>query len=340
MARVAKNHKALSSSRRPTLKELKARRVRSRRAFLIKAYAPVLVVLLASAYIARQRRNRLQPSRTVRSASAIADWAPVYGVSVKRDIPHDIHAFTQGLAWCDGFLYESTGLFGRSSLRQIAPISGEIVDMRQNTREEFAEGVALGDAAGKELIQMLWKVGKGHVLARDGLARKSTFKIEGDAWGLAADTGRLFYLSDGSSRIRVYRRTNDGLELVRSFVVRDGGKEVRLLNELEVIEGELWANIWYSDLIARIDLNSGIVRSWVHCRDLLKEEHVPEGHTSDVLNGIAYSSQQKRIFVTGKLWSRIFEIEVTKDLVASSVRYLNPFFMDKEKVEEIMRTTE
>lgn len=339
MGRNMKGSSAEPIQRRPTLKELKkTKRVRARRTFLAQAAAGV-AVLAAAIFLASKRLRSAPPNPPTRSRAATVSWAPVHGVRVKRIIPHDPAAFTQGLAFAGGRLFESTGLVGKSSLRELDPSSGEILTLRSNGAKEFAEGVSPADADGRELLQVLWKAGRGYIWTSDGLSQRASFDIDGHAWGIARRPDGMFFVSDGSARVRIYRRVGDGLEKTSDFVVRDGGREVALLNELEIVGNELWANLWYSDLIARIDVETGIVRSWVHCGGLLQNDHVPPGHKPDVLNGIAYDESKKRLLVTGKMWPRMFDIGVSETLVATSVRTLNPFFMDKRKVAEIMAST-
>lgn len=321
---------------RPTLKELKkTKRVRARRVFLLQSLAGTVAALGLALWLASKL-----PRPPPRARSATSSWAPVHGVRVIRTLPHDPAAFTQGLTFAGGRLFESTGLVGQSSLRELDASSGEILTLRSNGAREFAEGVTGADKEGRELMQVLWKAGRGHIWDAATLSQRASFELEGHAWGIArADDGAIF-VSDGSSTVRVFRRKGDALVQTRVFVVTDGGREVALVNELEVVGEELWANVWYSDVIARIDLQSGRVKSWVHCGGLLKTEHVPPGHRPDVLNGIAYDEREGRILVTGKKWPLMFEVEVTETVVAKSVRGLNPFFMDKRKVKEIMARTE
>lgn len=261
--------------------------------------------------------------------------APVYSAKVVAEYNHDLDAFTQGLAWHGGNLYESTGLRGRSSLRHVDTETGEIIKTRNLKGTDFGEGLAVAGENGSKLVQLLWKTGKGYVYDRVGLTLETEIDYEGDGWGLASGPGTNgeLFLSDGSSRIRVYRLDGSNFAKVREFTVRDGLKDVGLLNELEFVGEELWANIWLSGFVARIDCRSGLVKSWLDLREILDGSAIPEGHQVDVLNGIAYDGSNGRILVTGKLWPRLYSIEVTNNKTADSVDTAgNAFFLDPDRV--------
>lgn len=270
-------------------------------------------------------------------------WAPVHGVRVVGVVEHSEDAFTQGLVWMDGTLWESTGLVGQSRVRRLCAKSGAVLSETHNEDGEFGEGLARGNSRGDELVQLTWRDGVAHVWETgSGTARlRETLSVKGERWGLAtADRdGALFYVTDGTAVVRVVRRVGRALMEERSFNVTDGGRPVALLNELEVVHGELWANIWMSNLIARIDPSTGVVRSWVDCTALRAQRFASAGHVVDVLNGIAYDEHTKRMFVTGKLWPRIFQIEVQHDVASESVLSLNPFFLDHSRVRRILRST-
>jgi glutaminyl-peptide cyclotransferase len=291
------------------------------------------------------------------TAGAVAGMAPLRekstGPSVRRarivaEYPHGLDAFTQGLSWYRGDLIESTGLYGKSCVRRIELPSGRVLAQTDLPTSEFGEGSAV---VGDELLQVSWKTGNGYIYSLPDLALLSTFTFQGDGWGLASDPTdpELLYLSDGSDTIRVMRlqrETENGrhntLVEVRSFVVTNGagGLRVALLNELEMVgSDELWANIWMSDLVARIDVITGVVLGWVDMRGLLAAEVIPSGHQADVLNGIVQDRGSGRLYVTGKFWPRLFEIEVPETVTASSIRFLNPFFTDPRKVKRIMAST-
>ncbi|HVS51112.1 MAG TPA: glutaminyl-peptide cyclotransferase [Opitutaceae bacterium] len=226
-----------------------------------------------------------------------------YTYEVVRAWPHDRGAFTQGLVWRDGELLESTGLNGESSLREVELESGRILKRVDVAREYFAEGLAV---IGGEAYQLTWKNGVGFVYDADTFAREKTFDYTGEGWGLATD-GRLLVLSDGTNRIR-FLDPRDGFKTVHAIDVTEDGRPVERLNELEFIRGEIFANVWQTDEVVRIDAATGNVRGVVDFSGLLPTtERTPE---TDVLNGIAYDEKRDRLFVTGKRWPKIFEIRL------------------------------
>lgn len=229
---------------------------------------------------------------------------PEYTYKVIHIFPHDATAFTQGLTYKNGFLYEGTGLNGHSSIRKVRLETGEVIEKRDLPSEFFGEGVAVFN---KEIVQLTWLSHKGFVYTLNGFAPERTFTYSGEGWGLATD-GPVLFMSDGTSTIRVLNPTTFREE--RHINVSDHGQPVTQLNELEVVEGELFANVWQTDRIARISPRDGHVSGWINLAGLLSPMY---RRSSDaVLNGIAYDAQQRRLFVTGKLWPSIFEIRVVK----------------------------
>ena len=218
--------------------------------------------------------------------------------------PHDPSAFTQGLLVAGGKVYESTGGYGTSSIRIVHLESGRVLRRQRLPDDRFGEGLAL---AGDRLYQLTWKA--GIAIARDpaNLDAVGEFRYPGEGWGLAATENELV-MSDGSEWLRVLD-PQDFTER-RRIDVRDGELPVKGLNELEYVEGELYANVWPTDRIAVIDPASGRVRGWLDLAGILPV--VFPGRDTDVLNGIAYDSASRRLFVTGKNWPRLFEIEVTR----------------------------
>ncbi len=227
---------------------------------------------------------------------------PEYTFEVIRTFPHDPRAFTQGLVFHNGFLYEGTGLKGRSSLRKVRLETGEILQRVDLAPEIFGEGITI---VKNEVVQLTWQSEEGFVynLSDFRLLRRFTYKGEG--WGLGTD-GHVIFMSDGTAEIRVLDPAT--LTEKRRFTVHDGSRRVSQLNELEFVEGELFANIWQTDRIARISPQSGEVLGWIDLQGLLSPVYQLE--SGAVLNGIAYDSERKRLFVTGKLWPKIFEIEL------------------------------
>ena len=227
--------------------------------------------------------------------------APVAGYQVVRTFPHDPQAFTQGLVYLDGVLYEGTGLNGQSSIRKVKLENGEVLQIQKIDPQYFGEGIA---AWGSTLVQLTWRGGIGFVYDRATFQRKKTFTYTGEGWGLAFDGARLA-MSDGSAFIR-FLDPSTFAETGR-IEVRDGGAPVPNLNELEFVKGELFANVWQTDRIARIAPKTGQVVGWIDLAGLLDPR---DARGVDVMNGIAYDAAQDRLFVTGKLWPKIFEIRV------------------------------
>jgi glutamine cyclotransferase len=229
--------------------------------------------------------------------------APVQGFTVVQTYPHDPGAFTQGLVFADGEFYESTGLNGESSVRRVEIASGKVLQSRRVDAKYFAEGLAL---VGDELLQLTWQSKIGFVYDRKTFAPRRTFTYKTEGWGLAYDVKGGLVLSDGSDQLffldpKTYRVT-------RTLRVTDAGRPISQLNELEWIEGEIWANVWQSDRIARIDPKTGAVNAWVDLTLLWPQSR--RTPPADVLNGIAYDAAQKRIYVTGKKWPRLYEIKI------------------------------
>jgi glutamine cyclotransferase len=239
-------------------------------------------------------------------AGAAQAAIPVYGFIVKNTYPHDPQAFTQGLFFKDGYLYESTGMNGHSSLRRIDLASGKVLQKKELASEFFGEGSTL---VGQEIVSLTWTTHVGFVYDMKTFALKRRFNYAGEGWGLASDAHNV-YMSDGSADIRVLDPKT--LEEVRRIRVTADGKPVARLNELEVVEGELFSNIWGTDVIARIDPATGSVRGWIDLSGLLPQEKRGTASLDAVLNGIAYDSKHHRLFVTGKLWPKLFEIELVQ----------------------------
>lgn len=226
-----------------------------------------------------------------------------YTYRVVASHPHDPEAFTQGLLFTDGKLYESTGGYGHSSLRIVDLASGRVLRERRLPENRFGEGLALSLG---QLHQLTWKAGEGFTYDASSLAPTGGFRYDGEGWGLAANADSLA-MSDGSAELRFLDPAT--LAEVRRLQVRDGTEPVTGLNELEFVEGDLYANVWPSDRIAIINPATGQVRGWLDLTGLLPL--VFRTPRTDVLNGIAYDAVGKRLFVTGKNWPRLFQIEVT-----------------------------
>lgn len=224
---------------------------------------------------------------------------------VVAHFPHDPSAFTQGLLISGGALYESTGGYGASSIRIVHLESGRVLRRQSLPDNRFGEGLAF---ARNRLYQLTWKAGSVFVRDPDTLDAVAEFRYSGEGWGLAG-MGDELVMSDGSAELR-FLDAGDFTER-RRIEVRDGGSPVVGLNELEAVEGELYANVWPTDRIAIIEPADGRVRGWLDLSGILPL--VMRGPHTDVLNGIAYDSDARRLFVTGKNWPRLFEIEVIPD---------------------------
>lgn len=216
--------------------------------------------------------------------------------------PHDPQAFTQGLVFRDGGLLESTGLYGRSTLREVDVKTGRALKQVDVPAQFFAEGLAvIGDRA----YQLTWRNGKGFVYDADTFRLEREFAYKGEGWGLTTD-GQALMMSDGSHRLRFMDPTT--FRVLRTIEVVADGKPVNRLNELEWIKGEIFANIWQTDEIVRIDPATGQVRGRIDLSGLLARSD--RGPDTDVLNGIAYDPANDRLFVTGKRWPKVFEIRL------------------------------
>jgi glutamine cyclotransferase len=237
-----------------------------------------------------------------RQASGQRSPSPLwYDYRIVHAYPHDPEAFTQGLLFRDGFLYESTGLHGRSSLRKVELETGRVVQRSALDSEIFAEGLT---DWGPTLVQLTWQSGLGFVYDLRTFTRLRVFGYAGEGWGLARDDRRLV-MSNGTSVLRFL--DPDTFEETHRLAVTDGGRPVEDLNELEVVKGQIFANVWQRDHLVIIDLATGHVTGRVDLTGLL-----PEGDRTgvDVLNGIAYDAARDRLFVTGKLWPKLFEIRL------------------------------
>jgi len=242
--------------------------------------------------------------RSAGQASAHDAHVPEYTFKIVRQFPHDSSAFTQGLAYSGGYFYEGTGLTGQSSLRQVRMETGEVLERVDLPPEFFGEGVAV---VGNEIIQLTWQSHTGFRYRLRDFKLLGKFSYRGEGWGLATD-GRDLFMSDGTPEIRVLRPGT--FRETRRIRVHDGGNLVSELNELEFVEGEIYANVWHTDRIARISPRTGAVLGWVELEGLLSPVYRLEPEA--VLNGIAYDPKGKRLFVTGKLWPAVFEIRVVR----------------------------
>lgn len=257
-------------------------------------------VLLALALVAIP--EPLFSRASAQAARTTGKPAPEYTFEVVQSFPHDPEAFTQGLVYHAGFLYEGTGLEGQSSLRKVRFETGEVVRGVGLDRQYFGEGIAIVQ---NKIVQLTWKSQIGFVYDLTTFRRLRDFSYTGEGWGLTSNGTDLF-MSDGSSDIRVIDSAT--FHEKRRIHVHDGSTPVDQLNELEIVEGQLFANIWQTDRIARISPQTGQVVGWIDLSGLLSPMY--RIGSGAVLNGIAYDSAKKRLFVTGKLWPRLFEIRL------------------------------
>jgi glutaminyl-peptide cyclotransferase len=220
---------------------------------------------------------------------------------VVKSYPHDRGAFTQGLVYLDGMFYEGTGLNGQSTIRKVKVETGEVLQQRQIDEKYFGEGIAI---LGDKLVQLTWQSETGFVYDRESFKPLRTFSYQGEGWGLTHDGSRLI-MSDGSATIRFL--DPESLKETGRITVRDGARPIGNLNELEFVKGELFANVYMTDRIVRFSPKTGQVTGWIDLAGLLSPR---EAVGVDVLNGIAYDAAGDRLFVTGKLWPRVFEIRL------------------------------
>jgi len=233
---------------------------------------------------------------------AATSAAPVVYPRVLERHPHDPKAFTQGLAFVDGVLYESTGLYGHSSVRRVDLASGRVLRVRSLARKLFAEGLTV--ARGR-LFQLTWRAGIAFVRDREQLMQTGLFRYEGEGWGLAWDGERLI-MSDGSDVLRFL--DPETFIVTGRLAVHDEGRPVRRLNELEVVDGIVYANVWQTTRIARIDPSDGRVLDWIELAALVPP--ASDEATPDVANGIAYDAATGHLLVTGKRWPLLYQVEV------------------------------
>jgi glutamine cyclotransferase len=237
-----------------------------------------------------------------------ASAVPVYGYQIVHVYPHDRTAFTEGLEYHDGFLYEATGLnshtnpVGQSSLRKVKVETGEVVRRIGLDDQYFGEGITI---VGDRILQLTYKTEVGFIRGLKDFSLIRQFTYEGEGWSLTHNATSVF-MDDGTDEIRVWDPAT--LAERRRIKVHDGARRIGNVNELEWVEGEIYANIWLTERIARISPATGAVTGWIDLAGILSPMY--RNGTEDVLNGIAYDSVNKRLFVTGKLWPNLFEIRL------------------------------
>ena len=231
-----------------------------------------------------------------------AAQTPEYGYQVVHTYPHDPNAFTEGLEYRAGFLYESTGLKGRSWLRKEKLETGQVLQQIDLDPQYFGEGITI---LNQQIVQLTYQTEIGFVYDQSSFRVKRTFNYSGEGWALTND-GQNIYMDDGSAQIRIWDPLT--LQEKRRITVHDRGQPVMNVNELEWVRGEIYANIWHSEKIARISPKTGKVLGWIDLGGLTNKQQLT--NPDAVLNGIAYDAKDKRLFVTGKLWPKLFEIKI------------------------------
>ena len=277
----------------------------SRHAFAGIASIPLLLALLLAGCAAPSPEGPAPSGSPSGVPSEPPDSVVHYTYDVLNVYPHDEGAFTQGLAFADGVLYEGTGRRGRSTLRSVDLETGVIRGRAVLPADYFGEGIALYD---EWIVQLTWRAGVGLVYTREELALIDEFSYDTEGWGVTYD-GRHLIMSDGTSALHFL--DPDTFEAGYSVDVADAGEPVDALNELEYVNGLVYANVWTTDMIAMIDPADGRVAGWLDLTGLLESQSAAPA--ADVLNGIAYDAVNDRLFVTGKLWPWLFEIRIAPE---------------------------
>ena len=231
-----------------------------------------------------------------------AHAAPTYGCQVVARYPHSTTNYTEGFFFKDGLFYEGTGREGHSLIQVYQP-DGKVVRQYQLPAQYFGEGIV---DFGDKLLEWTWQSHTGFFLDRNTFQVTGQFKYDGEGWGMTRNDTDII-TSDGTAILRF--RSPSTFDVKRQIVVRDGSTPIHQLNELEWVKGEIYANVWHQDRIARINPADGKVLGWIDCTGLLPKDQMVDGES--VLNGIAYDAKKDRLFVTGKQWPTIFEIKVT-----------------------------
>jgi glutamine cyclotransferase len=280
----------------------------------------VLAVAAGLAACSSSQMNRSVPDPTPRgvqtpSPTPVRNGLPIYGYEVVNTYPHDPKAFTEGLFYHDGFLYESTGEEGRSSLRRVELETGKVVQKFDLPRDEFGEGIAM---IGDKIYMLTYKQQRGRVFDAKTFKVLKEFDYQGEGWGMTTD-GSALYMDQGTHVLKVLDANT--LQQAQTIpVFREDGQPLMQINELEWIKGELWANVWHSEwpdilgkpnYIARIEPGSGKLVGWVDLAGISPDDQNGGGQEENTLNGIAYDAIKDRIFVTGKNWKHLYEIKLT-----------------------------
>lgn len=264
--------------------------------FILILLIVIATLLALSLFFYNEKHNQFQVTTT----PTIQD-VPVYKCKIINNYPHDRNAFTQGLVFENNHLYEGTGLYGHSSLRKIQLETGTILQVRNLSDQYFGEGITLYQ---NKIIQLTWKNNVGFVYDKDDLHKLQEFHYPSEGWGITYD-GEHLILSDGTSKLHFI--DPETFEEVRQIHVFSNEGPVKHLNELEYVKGDIYANVWQTNLIALISPATGQVTGWI---DVTELQNLENNNPTSIPNGIAYDHENDRLFVTGKLWSKIFEIEL------------------------------
>jgi glutamine cyclotransferase len=224
-----------------------------------------------------------------------------YTYEIVNEYPHDENSFTEGLVFDDGVLYESTGIYGSSTLRKVDLETGRTLQLHSLTNEFFAEGITI---LGDRVIQLTWQSQKGFVYEKDSLDKVKEFSYQGEGWGITHDGERLI-MSNGSATLTFL--DPETFEITGTLWVHDDDAGLANLNELEYVHGDLYANIWQQGKIAIINIQTGQVKAWIDLSGLYDGTRIDP---DNVLNGIAYDAKGNRLFVTGKRWPQLFQIKL------------------------------
>lgn len=270
----------------------------SRLAVVLSVASSLAVACGASSTPAPEAQAR--PASTVPAAPQVEQ----YGYRIIRSHPHDPAAFTQGLTVADGQLYEGTGLYGQSSLRRVDLATGGVLQSLALDSQYFGEGIAV---VGDRIYQLTYQTGVGFVYDRKTFTKLREFTYKGEGWGLTYDGQRLI-MSDSTDTLRFW--DPETLQEVGRLRVRDGDVAIRSVNEMEYVDGAIYANIWQEERIARIDPTTGVVTAWIDMSNLLTATERSRG--VDVLNGIAHDPKTGHFLITGKLWPWVFEVEFVR----------------------------
>ncbi|TRO46644.1 glutaminyl-peptide cyclotransferase [Candidatus Bathyarchaeota archaeon] len=224
-----------------------------------------------------------------------------YTYAIVNEYPHDPNAFTQGLIINEGVLYESTGLYGASTLRRVDLETGAVLQMHELSTSYFGEGITV---FGDRIIQLTWLSQEGFVYDKQSFGLIEEFSYSTQGWGITTDGTKLI-MSDGTANL--YFLDPETFEVIGQLAVRNGTAPLKMLNELEYINGEVYANVWQTNKIAIVNIDTGQVTGWIDLTDIYNPE---TGSPENVLNGIAYDAESDKIFVTGKRWSQLFQIKL------------------------------